>query len=112
MSVREHAQVGLRFGMLVGIERKWRPLPSTGLGVASTISQLVARIEYELPYLIPDLRAAPRLLIASDYGGDHSTKRGARYRALSFLIADQFRLRVWRKGVDALRQEQIRDTRE
>jgi hypothetical protein len=98
--------------MLVGIERKWTPLNRPDQGVFDTISGQVARVEFEFPYLIPDLRRAPRLLIASDYSGDHQEKHGAKYRALSFLIADQRELRAWRVGADAVRSVNLKDDRE
>ena len=92
-----------------GDERKWRALNQVGQGVFNTLSKEVAEIEGKLPHKIPDIRSASRVVMASDYSGDH---RGARYQVLSFLLGDESRFETWRSMVRAIRGQLLRPTTE
>lgn len=63
----------------------WRALRRPNLGMADSISDMIATEEWRSPGLLTDLRASPTLLVASDYGGEHAS---AYYQTISLLVAD------------------------
>jgi hypothetical protein len=94
---------------MTGPDLRWRALNNPGQGLLNTLSKTIARIEETLPHKIPDIRSAPHVAMASDYGGDHPA---ARYRALSFVLADGSGIGPWQRMVRDIRSQMLRPTTE
>jgi len=69
----------------MAVNHVWRPLNNSNLGVANTISNVIAQQEWQTPDLLTSIRNGPILMMASDYGSSHKTSQ---YESLSFVIAD------------------------
>ncbi len=82
----------------------WRPISDPRLGLATEVSQAVHEMDLADPTVLPDLRNASTILIASDYGGEH---KGARYQTLSFVIADFEHCRTWNDARSAARRKYL-----
>lgn len=80
----------------------WRPLLKPHLGFMSEISDFIYRMDIADPYLLRDLRRGPRLVAASDYGGEHETAEVVTY---SFLLAEDSSVQPFLTGVSQLRSQ-------
>lgn len=80
----------------------WNALNTDNLGVFGDIVSGIARMESSMPGLFPDLRSASRLLVSSDYSGEH---KGAPFQAYSFLIADHASTKEWATRRHLLRRD-------
>jgi len=89
-------------------EKVWKPLGRPELGMLNTISKAIRAEEWRAPELLTSVRLGPSLVIATDYGGEH---RSARYRSLSFIVADLQFLWYWNDLRDDIRRTILKDSR-
>ena len=89
-------------------EKVWQPLERPELGMLNTISQTIRAEERRTPELLTSVRLGPSLIIATDYGGEHQS---ARYRSLSFLVADMQFLWYWNERREEIRKTILKDSR-
>lgn len=57
---------------------------------------------------LPDLRSATKLIVASDYGGQHASSR---FEALAFVVADSDRLGGWMAARETFRAQWLPNAR-
>jgi len=62
----------------------WNHLPVSGNTVFDGIQRSLGRLDLEDPSALPDLRDSERLIVASDYSGDHTSSS---HYTISLLIA-------------------------
>lgn len=88
--------------------RVWTHVDEPTLGVANAISCAFARFERQYVGGFPDLRRAKKLIIASDYSGDH---REASHTAMSFLVTHDSSAEDWARAQLAIRAQYLTDGR-
>ncbi len=88
--------------------RVWRHTDEPTLGVANVISRAFASFERQNIDAFHDLRSARKLIIASDYGGDHPE---ASHTAMSFLVTCATSVEDWAKEQRLIRSRYLSDGR-
>jgi hypothetical protein len=78
------------------------------LGAMNVVNQLVRALDVAQPEALPRLREPQRLIVASDYGGQHASSQ---FEALAFLIADAGRLGAWLDARQRFRENWLPDVR-
>jgi hypothetical protein len=73
-------------------DQVWRPLSSNGLGILNAISNSMLDLETKCPNILTSVRRGPRLIMTSDYSGQHSSAKAEVY---SFLLVDAIYLWLW-----------------
>lgn len=86
----------------------WRHVDRPSLGLSNCISGLIESEERRNPLLLPDLRTATDLVIATDYGGEH---KKARFQSITFLLTDPRQLGLWLYAREEVRKANFRDRR-
>jgi hypothetical protein len=90
------------------LANNWRLGSRPELGAMNVVNQLVRTLDVRQPDALPNLRDSRDLIVASDYGGQHSASD---FEALAFLIADAGRLRAWLEARQRFRERWLPDAR-
>jgi hypothetical protein len=72
------------------------------------MGDIVQRYERDYPLLMPDVSAGQKLVLASDYGGQHDL---ATHKSYAFLLADVDHSQEWERARDRFRRERLSDGR-
>lgn len=88
--------------------QNWRRLPSDRFGMMNVVDNCIADLDSFVPARLPSFQDSSSLLLASDYGGQHS---GAHYETYSYLLVCRDRFVVWREAQQALRARWLPDGR-
>jgi hypothetical protein len=86
----------------------WTRLDRPRFGLANSISEMIAAMEWREPDSIADVRDSRELLIACDFGGSH---KGAKYEAFAFLVGAITGSAAWMKERQRVRQSFLSDGR-
>jgi hypothetical protein len=89
-------------------QKIWQALERPELGMLDTISETIRIEEWRNPELLSSIRSGPSLVIATDYGGEHQS---ARYRSISFVLADLQFLWYWNDLREEIRKTILKDSR-
>src|SRR5258708_39165384 len=89
-------------------QRTWQALERPELGMLNTISETIRAEEWRNPQLLSSVRFGASLVIATDYGGEH---QAARYRSISFILAEQQFLWYWNDLRKEIRKTILMDSR-
>lgn len=87
----------------------WKALNLPDKGLAHHISDAMSILEEDGTLRFPDLRSANRLLVASDYSGEHA---GCPYATFGFVIAAEDSLSRWDRCRTKVRHSILKDSRE
>lgn len=82
------------------LANRWGLGERSDLGSMNTLVSLFRVLDVSSPWALPDLYAASRLLLASDYGGQHASARGEVY---AYLLVDRAKLGMWWHAREHLR---------
>lgn len=72
------------------------------------LSGLIGALDVRRATALPALHSASKLIVASDYGGQH---QASKFEALAFVLADADRLGGWLRGRGRFRAEWLPDAR-
>ena len=93
---------------LLHADRTWRRLNRPVFGLADVISDQIAAKEWEVPGLLTNIRYAPEILVASDYGGSHKTSI---YETFGFLVGSTSGAADWERFRREVRRKFASDNR-
>ncbi len=88
--------------------QNWRRLSSDRFGMMNVFDRAMADLDSFLPPRLPAMQGPGRLVLASDYSGQH---RGALYQTYSFLLVSQDTIGAWLARRSEIRQRWLRDGR-
>ncbi len=86
----------------------WAHVPEPSFGLVDNISKAFERFETDFVGAFPNLRNATRLILASDYGGDHAS---ASHTTITFVVADAESISDWSVAQQVVRNRFIGDGR-
>jgi len=89
-------------------QQHWHFADKPELGFMNIFANAVRRISHANPQRLPNLRDTERLLLFSDYSGEHPE---AKYIAYSFLLIRDKDLECWESARRSLRRQYLRDGR-
>jgi len=93
---------------MMGEQTVWHHVERQEFGVLNSISAMIRTQEWRNPGLLTSVRLGPTLVIASDYGGEHSRSTCL---TLSFLVADLKYLWLWEELRTRIRTRVLKDAR-
>ncbi len=90
------------------VENNWKLGDRPELGAMNSANRLVRELDIADPAALPDLRQSTRIVLGSDYSGQHATSK---YEASAFILADIERAGEWVIARRAVRERMLDDRR-